>query len=291
MRRLKESSVGAEGSDFTDEAIQQSEEIAQRLQYLFSITTRNEVEKCLAVGLSVSITGDFDIGLIELQRGRDLLAGSDNWELFLQLSNAMAEIHLQLSNYEETVEICQLILNTWTPTAHSLEFLRALIYLICSHHLLDQFSLGIAAGDEWAEKLIVECPHCHWLRLCVKGLIIAAKDTLEGEQIIENVLELDASPSLIFLHCKLLLAGIYHKQERLDKSEQTFLSVCELYSVHFPHSILYIQCLLMLGTLYVGMSKHLEAEEILVKARNLFSVHFPLSSSKRITTENCPISY
>lgn len=54
---------GAEGPDFTNEAIQQREETTQQLQCLFTTTARLEAEECLTVGLSVSKTGDFDMDL------------------------------------------------------------------------------------------------------------------------------------------------------------------------------------------------------------------------------------
>lgn len=72
----------------------------------------------------MNLTGDFNTGMTELQRGRNLLRGWRNWGLYQQLSCALAEINFQVGQYEVTVEICQHILSIWTPTAHSLVFFK-----------------------------------------------------------------------------------------------------------------------------------------------------------------------
>lgn len=65
--------LGAEESNYHAAATQQREEVTQRLQTLLSNTTKNEAEGCLQLGRDATKTGDFGTGLIELQRGRDLL--------------------------------------------------------------------------------------------------------------------------------------------------------------------------------------------------------------------------
>lgn len=269
---------GVEGPDFTNEAIQQREEAIQQLQRLFSITTINEAEECLKTGQIASKNGDFDAALTELQRGTSILKGSNNWELYLQLSGTIAETHYQRGKYEDTVDVCQHILSIWTPTSHSLEFLQALFYLIDSYFQLEQHSHGDAEEEKWADKLIAECSRCQCTRLCIEGLICYYKGrNKEGAQCIEMVLQLDSSNSFLTIRCMDWLGDIYQKQDRLDKSAQVSQSVCELYIAHFPHSIHYANCLNHLGGLYEAMKRPLEAEEQFMKAIQLYSIHFPLS--------------
>lgn len=283
---------GAEGPDFTYEAIKQSDETTNRLQCLFSNAEKNEIEECLAVGLSVNLTGDFETGLAELQRGRALLAGSTNWELYIQLSNSMAEIYSQRGNYEETVEVCRLILNAWTPSAHSLEFLRSLFYLIDSHFSLQQYAQGIALGEEWTGRLIADCSRCQCVLLCTEGIIFYISKRLEeAAKRIEKGLELDSTPCLITIYSKQSLTEIYQKQGLLDKSENTCRSACDLYFTHFPHSCQYAQCLIKLGRIYTDMKRPMKAEEQMVKAVELYSTHFPQSGKYADSLINLGVLY
>lgn len=106
------------------------------------------------------MTGDFDTGLAELQRGTNLLSGSDNWELFLQLSCTIAEVHFQRGHFENTLEVSEHILSFWTSSDHNIVFFQALFYLIFSHYRLEQLLQGLSAMIEWTEKLIVDCSLC-----------------------------------------------------------------------------------------------------------------------------------
>lgn len=268
---------GIEGPDFTTEVILQNEETVQRLQCLFSNTSYNEAEECLKVGLSVSKTGEFETGLTELQRGRNILKGSNNWELYIQLSCTIAEIHHQRGHYKDTVEVCEHILSTWTPLVHSLEFFKALFYLIHSHIKLKQSSQGCSEWEKWAEKLITDCSHCQCISLCIEGIIFEVEEREEEEkQYLENAIQLETLPSFITIHCREHLAEIYSSQDMPDQSEETLQKAYELYSTHYPHSIQYANYSNKLKDIF-NIKSPLKAEESLMRANQLYSTYFPHS--------------
>lgn len=140
----------------------------------FSITANTAAEECLIAGQSAVKTGDFEAGLIALQQGRNILTGSSNSQLILQLNTKIAEIHYQKGNYKETVDECEHILSILTPTAHSLEFLQALFYLIYSHIELKQLKQRNAIVKKWTGKLSAECTRCKCEWRCTQGMIYYA---------------------------------------------------------------------------------------------------------------------
>lgn len=230
---------GIDGLDFSNETIQQREEASQRLQCLFSSTNTRTAEECLELGLAASKTGEFDTGLTALQRGRNILVGSSSWEMYLQLSCVVAEIHFQRGNYENTMETCQHILSTWTPTAHSLFLLRALFYLINSHIAHKQFSY-VSNAQEWTGKFIAECSHCQFVLLLIESSIHHSNDKIEeAEQSIEMALQIDPSLSFISIFRMFSLAQILYNRSDLKNSKKTYKNVCDMYSIYFPHSLQY----------------------------------------------------
>lgn len=73
--------LGAEGPDYQATALQFKQ---LQLEYLFN-TVKYEAEKCLKAAQTANRSGDFDLALEELQRGRKLLDSEKNRELYLQL--------------------------------------------------------------------------------------------------------------------------------------------------------------------------------------------------------------
>lgn len=203
--------LGVSGPNFQEEALQASEDYSEKLRCLLYVTTRQEAEKCLEAGKSASLTGDFERALTELQRGRDLLSDSDDWELYLQLDCNMAEIYFQTDRYEDTVEVCELIMSTWNPKAHILQYFRSIYYLFGAYIGLKQIHQMLAIMNQLGKgSWIPHCSDCQCVLLCIDVvLFMGEKGYEEAEQCLKKALQLEVRPSLITLHCRNLLGAIY----------------------------------------------------------------------------------
>jgi len=58
-------------------------------------TTEDKAQECLKIGREASKVGHFDAALGKLHEGRNLLKNGDHLELWLHLSNGLAETYYQ----------------------------------------------------------------------------------------------------------------------------------------------------------------------------------------------------
>jgi tetratricopeptide (TPR) repeat protein len=266
--------LGTFSPDIKKTALQLRENTSNRLQYLFPNNVMREGEECLQMAQRAAHNGYFTEALNELQRGRELLRYFDHSELYLQLTNIMAEIYFQTARWKLTISLCLQMLTTWTRNPHDFQLLRALYYLTCAYNWLKQGEQTEAAVEEWTEKLSCDdaCSKC--VLLCIQLDGINSRE--EGvEQLYQKALQLDPCPSFMTIRCKEELAGRYVLLHREEEAEQAYLSACELYSAHYPHALHYARCLYSLGAFYQSQTKLTQAELPLLHAYHLYSSHFP----------------
>mgnify|MGYP003380668920 CR=1 FL=1 len=104
-------------------------------------STEREAQECLRAGLKAGRAGNFEAGLRQLQRGKDL---AQSVELFLQPSSGLAEMYSQAARWQDCVSLCQEVLSAWGHSSHHFELLQTLFYLCHAHIGLEQTDRGLS---------------------------------------------------------------------------------------------------------------------------------------------------
>ena len=237
---------------------------------------KGKAQECLNMGLEASKAGHFNAALEKLQEGRDLLKNGDHLELWLQLSNRLAETYCQTASWQDCVSLCQLTLTTWGHSPHHFQLLCALFHLTCAYYWLDLKDQGYAAVEEWSGKLVADSAPSKCVLLYTKANKLMLQDRYEAaEKLLEEALQWDFSLSYITICSRLHLADVYRHLEKYETAEEAYLSALALFSAHFPKAYILALCYSHLASLYKNMKKLQDAEKHCELAKELFSVYFP----------------
>lgn len=282
----KEFDTSASGIDFKFTAAQLKAAIPKQLAALLSTYKRDPeqvAEECKAAANEANKLGEFEAAVTELQEGRTLLQqqalGSSN--LFLQLSNCLAETYHQSARWQDMLTLCEDTLEVWTPDSSSTEGLLALFFLITAHYWLQHTKLRAIIAD-WPSKLTQRSPLDRCLMLQIRVIELMSLEKLE-EAVEKNIQALQfcdqLAPNSYLLACsRITLARVYQDMCRLEQTEEQLLAAQRVLSVHFPHCYYTGLCLSFLGQLYRSRGKLDLAEDKWLRARQLYSQHFPQSN-------------
>jgi len=279
--------AAASGTDFKFATAQFKAAIPKQLAALlpnaFKRDPKQAAEECQVAADEANKRGEFNKAVAELQDGRALLQqqalGSS--DLFLHLSNCLAETYHQCARWQEMLTLCEHTLEVWTRDSSSTEGLQALFYLITAHYWLQHTKLRTIIAD-WPNKFVFRSPLDHCLMLHTQAIELMSIERLEeAVEISIQALQLceQFAPESYLLACsRVTLARVYQDMCNLEKPEKQLLKAQQVLTVHFPNCYFTGLCLSFLGELYRTLGKMDLAEEKWQRARHIYTQHFPQSN-------------
>ena len=265
--------------DFAEEARKLVEQATQQLKHLL---TNVEVEKrCLSTGLQSIKTGEYAQALEQLEQGRSLLRQKDlqTSELWLQLSNSLAEALHQVGRYQEGVRVCEQVLATWGGHSHTFELWRAVFFLSECLYFHRQYNQGYAVVEKWTGKLKRDSPPCQCVWLCTQASMLYRKNlTNEAVSKLEAGLKLAQQlipNTYLTAYCRHYLGVLYSILSKPREEEEQFVKVLRVYAAVCPFSIFACVCLNRLGGTYYNTQRYSSAEEKLQQSYLILSTRYP----------------
>ena len=238
-------------------------------------SAKGKAQECLNMELEASKAGHFDTALGKLQEGRDLLK-EGGLELWLQLSNGLAETYCQAARWQDCVSLCKLTLTSWDHSPHHFELLQTLFYLTQACYMLDLEDQGYAAVEEWSGKLVADTARSKCVLLCTQANKLKCQNKERSAAwLYEKALQWDSSPSYVTICSRLYLASVYSSLDKYEKAEEAFLTTLDLFSVHFPKSYAFALCHNQLAALYKKVKRLQDAEKQYLLAKEFYIAHFP----------------
>ena len=271
-------------SDYTEAANRLKEQTNTQLQHLLSNieTTANAIEKaseCLKTGLGKVRTGEYNLAVEEMEKGRTLLKqhGLSNTELGLEICNSLAETHSQVGRYAESVSVCEEVLRSWGQHSHTCELWRSLFFLTDSFYFQKQASKAFALYEEWTGKLPTPSPLCESISLCTQANLLFVKGESEkAGRMFEDGLKKGLKLTYLAGYCGSQLGQIYEIcMKKSKEAEEQYLQSCRTFSLLCPSSLSACFSLNALGSLYSSTKQPTLAEQHLHQSYLILSTRYP----------------
>ena len=262
-------------ADYQKEALQYKDTLARRLACLSA--TEEEFAQLVTSWQSAAHQqvqqGQYKAAARELQRAREALKQKERQhsELFLQLTNTLAETRFQVCKYSKCRSLCEEVLQSWGQHSHAFELWRALFFLTGSLCHLKQQKKALALVEEWSAKLPADSTPCQCVSFYIKGRVLHWEHKAEeAAKQFEAGLELGQQlfPQAYFTAlCRMSLGSLHHLTlNQLQQAEEQYLLADSVYSVLCPLSCSACVCLSNLGDLYRSTQRYNSAEEKLQQA-------------------------
>ena len=245
--------LGYENPDFEAESMQLIEEKTRELTCLLH-TTATEQEVLATAGQYLDsaqshISQDKpDTAVSELEQGRTLLKlrGFQDSALWLQLTNALAEVHCMGKRQTECEDACEEVLNSWGKHKHTFELWRAafiLTFTVFMERRMGRIQTirAVTLLEEWTGKLDSDDPLCHSISLICQA--VAAIDGTE-DKVNKCVQEVEShrealTQSFISAVTLWLLGILYWGLRNLPLAESTLSEACSVFESHYKGSFYY----------------------------------------------------
>ena len=247
---------------------------------------------CLRTGLMHIQKGSYPEAITEFQKGKNRLhlRALNHSELWLQLSNSLAESYHQTEQFAKCETECEEILATYGKHVYAYELWRALFLLIDSLYHQKQDSKGEAVYEEWVGKLPKDTAASHCMSVYTQANLQSWKGKdREAVALYENGLERSREViprSYITAWCYADLGDLYGDAQNAVLEEQQYVAAGEIYRDMCPFSISACNCLNNLGDLYIRTEKYALAEEKLLLAYPLLSSRYQDSRTSGLCQYN-----
>lgn len=239
----------------------------QRCETFHHLLSLESPELCFELGLVRSHFAQWSSADLILRRGYDLCPSG---ELALQLCSASTEQYYMTGRWQETVAMSEWVLQMWKSRGDESEMAKVLYYLVDS-----QCYLRRTKAEAWMTALAEAGPSCRY----VVQLLQAEELRLEGrgdERLYEEVLGRQELRETYCTACgRFRLGLLYDEKQDVNKAEINYLSACEVFGKHYPHTLHYANCLNNLGIFYCAAQRLDKSLEYQSKACQIYTQYFP----------------
>lgn len=242
-------------------------------------------ELCLYLGVAISRYADRRAEAeAVLRKGLDYQQANDMAsELTLRLANSLMETYHQSGLWEETITLCEWILQTWENSPHLCEVLRTKWFLADTHCLLGFIKEGAGPISVWIMGLSTEGSLSDWM-----WRYVMTERSRREEMSLGN----DEGRAVEVRQDSYLAASARHwrgfthmNQLRLAEAIEDLQAANHIYSTHFPQSVEYATSLVDLSSASLLFHPD-QAEGYLQQAREIYRAHFPNSFYHGICLSN-----
>ena len=272
--------IGHQLGDFELEARQFRDQIeSQLLHHLYY----KEIEsKYLNSGWGKVKTGEYGRAVELFEKGRVMLGRRNlmNSELWLQISNALAEAHFQVEEFVECETACEEVLGTWGKHGYTFELWRAVFFLSVSLYAQEQETRGYEVVEEWTGKLLPDSIFSQCISLYTQAQMLY----MLGDNKPEIAKKYEAGLALgqqviphtyLTAFCRVYLGLIYNSLSKSKEEEEQYLQAYTTLSGICPVSITACNSLNNLSVVYRRTGRYVSAEEKLEQSFSILSTYFP----------------
>jgi len=240
---------------------------------------REAVEGLVEAGRKACTTGSFETAVKKLQLALAQLQCLDCPGFCLQLITALAQLHFQAGQWEETIAVCMQVQQAWSSLS-GFEPCCVLYYLSRSHSYLGSQDLQFAT--EWTAHLAADSAESQCVLLLIKATqLLEAGNQAEAATGYEQALAMNLylQPHSYLIACsRLALGAVYEKAGNTVQAGEQYVSARVLFSALYPQSIGLANCLVNMGGFYQNTLQRFEqAETLYVEAEQIYALRYPKS--------------